>query len=75
MRDCSMVSVYPLLLFGGGSIHVDLSDGQFVLSVDDGWIRFIAASHEVCHKENLAFQPIIKLRKTLASYFQLSLVF
>jgi ATP-dependent RNA helicase DHX57 len=42
-----MVSVYPLLLFGGGGISVDLDRGNFVLSVDDGWIRFIANSHQV----------------------------
>lgn len=43
-----MVSVYPLLLFGGGNISVDLKKGNFVLSVDEGWIRFQAASHQVC---------------------------
>ena len=42
-----MVSVYPLLLFGGGHIAVDLSRGNFILSVDDGWIRFMADSHQV----------------------------
>ncbi|XP_019623182.1 PREDICTED: putative ATP-dependent RNA helicase DHX57 isoform X1 [Branchiostoma belcheri] len=47
IRDCSMVSVYPLLLFGGGSLRIDLEAGNFVISLDDGWIRFIAASHEV----------------------------
>ena len=47
VRDCTMVSVYPLLLFGGGSISIDLDRGNFVLSVDDGWIRFMAASNEV----------------------------
>ncbi|XP_035667918.1 putative ATP-dependent RNA helicase DHX57 [Branchiostoma floridae] len=47
IRDCSMVSVYPLLLFGGGNLRIDLEAGNFVISLDDGWIRFIAASHEV----------------------------
>lgn len=42
-----MVSVYPLLLFGGGQIGVDLSRGNFILSVDDGWIKFMAQSHQV----------------------------
>ncbi|KAL4238484.1 ATP-dependent RNA helicase [Mactra antiquata] len=47
IRDSTMVSVYPLLLFGGGQIGVDLSRGNFILSVDDGWIRFMAQSHQI----------------------------
>ncbi|MGH0122982.1 UNVERIFIED_CONTAM: hypothetical protein FKN15_077636 [Acipenser sinensis] len=47
IRDCSMVSVYPLVLFGGGQVKVDLQRGEFVISLDDGWICFAAASHQV----------------------------
>ncbi|KAM3858805.1 putative ATP-dependent RNA helicase DHX57 [Diretmus argenteus] len=47
IRDCSMVSIYPLVLFGGGQVNVDLHKGEFVISLDDGWIRFAAASHQV----------------------------
>ncbi|XP_066122541.1 putative ATP-dependent RNA helicase DHX57 [Saccopteryx bilineata] len=47
IRDCSMVSVYPLVLFGGGQVNVQLQRGEFVVSLDDGWIRFVAASHQV----------------------------
>lgn len=47
IRDCSMVSVYPLVLFGGGQVHIQLLKGDFVISLDDGWIRFVAASHQV----------------------------
>uniref|UniRef100_G3SQK4 Putative ATP-dependent RNA helicase DHX57 n=1 Tax=Loxodonta africana TaxID=9785 RepID=G3SQK4_LOXAF len=47
IRDCSMVSVYPLVLFGGGQVNVQLQRGEFVVSLDDGWIRFAAASHQV----------------------------
>lgn len=47
IRDCSMVSVYPLVLFGGGQVNVELHKGEFVISLDDGWIRFAAASHQV----------------------------
>jgi ATP-dependent RNA helicase DHX57 len=42
-----MVTVYPLLLFGGCAISIDLDQGDFIVSVDDGWIRFKAANHEV----------------------------
>ncbi|XP_062339112.1 putative ATP-dependent RNA helicase DHX57 isoform X2 [Osmerus eperlanus] len=47
IRDCSMVSVYALVLFGGGQVNVELQKGEFVISLDDGWIRFAAASHQV----------------------------
>ncbi|XP_066228041.1 putative ATP-dependent RNA helicase DHX57 [Saccopteryx leptura] len=47
IRNCSMVSVYPLVLFGGGQVNVQLQRGEFVVSLDDGWIRFVAASHQV----------------------------
>lgn len=47
IRDCSMVSVYPLVLFGGGQVNVELHKGEFVISLDDGWIRFAASSHQV----------------------------
>lgn len=47
IRDCSMVSVYPLVLFGGGQVSTELRRGAFVISLDDGWIQFAAASHQV----------------------------
>ncbi|KAK2896458.1 hypothetical protein Q8A67_010946 [Cirrhinus molitorella] len=47
IRDCSMVCVYPMVLFGGGQVSVELQRGQFIISLDDGWIKFAAASHEV----------------------------
>ncbi|XP_042303020.1 LOW QUALITY PROTEIN: putative ATP-dependent RNA helicase DHX57 [Sceloporus undulatus] len=47
IRDCSMVSVYPLILFGGGHVNVQLQKGAFVVSLDDGWIRFVATSYQV----------------------------
>lgn len=42
-----MVSVYPLVLFGGGQVSVELHRAAFVISLDDGWIQFAAASHQV----------------------------
>ncbi|XP_051504272.1 putative ATP-dependent RNA helicase DHX57 isoform X2 [Myxocyprinus asiaticus] len=47
IRDCSMVCVYPMVLFGGGQVSVELQRGEFIISLDDGWIKFAAASHEV----------------------------
>ncbi|XP_034148721.1 LOW QUALITY PROTEIN: putative ATP-dependent RNA helicase DHX57 [Esox lucius] len=57
IRDCSMVSVYPLVLFGGGQVSVELQRGEFVISLDDGWIRFAAASQPG--------QPVAELVKEL----------
>ena len=42
-----MVSVYPLLLFGGGNLTIDLFKSNFALSLDDGWIRFMVTTKEV----------------------------
>uniref|UniRef100_A0A8C6V6M1 Putative ATP-dependent RNA helicase DHX57 n=1 Tax=Naja naja TaxID=35670 RepID=A0A8C6V6M1_NAJNA len=47
IRDCSMVSVYPLILFGGGRVNMQLQNGAYVVSLDDGWINFVAASRQV----------------------------
>ncbi|XP_049640202.1 putative ATP-dependent RNA helicase DHX57 [Suncus etruscus] len=47
IRDCSMVSVYPLLLLGGGQVSVRLHKGEFLVSLDNGWISFSAASKQV----------------------------
>ena len=47
IRDCSMVTVYPLLLFGGANISIDMYQGDFILSVDDGWIKFLASSPQI----------------------------
>ena len=42
-----MVSVYALLLFCGDCLSVNLEKGTFVVSIDDGWIRFKASSCQV----------------------------
>ncbi|XP_058021031.1 putative ATP-dependent RNA helicase DHX57 [Ahaetulla prasina] len=47
IRECSMVSVYPLILFGGGRVNMQLQNGAYVFSLDDGWINFVAASRQV----------------------------
>ncbi|XP_022087605.1 putative ATP-dependent RNA helicase DHX57 [Acanthaster planci] len=47
IRDCSMVSVYPLLLFGGCDLSINLDRGKFIISLDEGWIRFSVATVEV----------------------------
>lgn len=43
-----MVTVYSLLLFCGDSLSLNVEKGVFVISIDDGWIRFSVASRKVC---------------------------
>ncbi|KAJ8248547.1 hypothetical protein GJAV_G00243170 [Gymnothorax javanicus] len=65
IRDCSMVSVYPLVLFGGGQVNVELHKGEFIVSLDDGWIRFAAASHQVAELlRELRYTPSDELIST-----------
>ncbi|KAM9845045.1 putative ATP-dependent RNA helicase DHX57 [Aulostomus maculatus] len=47
IRDCSPVSAYALMLFGGGKMNVELQHGQRFISLDDGWINFAAPSYQV----------------------------
>ena len=54
VRELSMVPIYPMVLFGGGDgVKVELQRGKFGLLVEDGWIKFVTASHKVaeCLKE------------------------
>ena len=66
IRDCSMVSVYPLVLFGGGQVNVQLQKGEFVVSLDDGWIRFAAASHQVRDRgsDNMKYRAFLQGTRT-----------
>ena len=41
VRDCSLVPIYSMVLFGGYSVDIELQRGQFVLSMEDGWIKFV----------------------------------
>nr|XP_019948030.1 PREDICTED: putative ATP-dependent RNA helicase DHX57 [Paralichthys olivaceus] len=47
IRDCSMVSAYALVLFGGGQVNMEVHKGECIISLDDGWIRFGATSFTV----------------------------
>jgi len=54
VRELSMVPVYPMVLFGGADgVSVELQRGNFVLSLENGWIKFGTKSHTVaeCLKE------------------------
>ena len=53
VRECSLVPVYSMVLFGGYGVDVELQRGQFVISMEDGWIKFVTFSHVIaeCLKE------------------------
>jgi len=47
VREVSMVPMYPLVLFGGTSMEVVMHRGQFVVSLEEGWMKFITDTHQI----------------------------
>ncbi|CAH2240666.1 jg8050 [Pararge aegeria aegeria] len=47
IRECSMVPKLPLVLFSGCTLTVELHNGTFIVSLEDGWIMFQVETHEV----------------------------
>ncbi|XP_052750294.1 putative ATP-dependent RNA helicase DHX57 [Galleria mellonella] len=47
IRECSMVPQLPLVLFSGRNLSVELHNGTFIVSLEDGWIMFQVEQHEV----------------------------
>ncbi|KAK0098694.1 hypothetical protein PV326_005105 [Microctonus aethiopoides] len=47
IREISVVSKLPLVLFSGYGINIEQHDGSFILSLADGWILFAVESHTV----------------------------
>ncbi|CAB0005176.1 unnamed protein product [Nesidiocoris tenuis] len=47
IRDCTMVPILPLVLFSAGALKVELNCGEFLVSIDDGWIIFNVSSNKV----------------------------
>ncbi|KAJ0176215.1 hypothetical protein K1T71_008389 [Dendrolimus kikuchii] len=47
IRECSMVPQLPLVLFSGCGLSVELHNGTFIVSLEDGWIMFQVEKHEV----------------------------
>ena len=45
VRELSMVPMYPMILFGGTGVEVLMQRGQFVVSLEKGWIKFLCQSH------------------------------
>ena len=47
IRELSMVPLFPMILFGGTGVELELQRGHFVLNLEDGWIKFVTADHKV----------------------------
>ena len=47
MVQVSMVPMYPMVLFGGTGVEVIMQRGEFVLSLENGWIKFVCESHVI----------------------------
>merc|ERR1712111_229833 len=47
VRELSMVPVYPMILFGGTGVEVMVQRGQFLISLEKGWIKFVCESHQI----------------------------
>lgn len=42
-----MVPLFPMILFGGTGVELELQRGNFVLNLEDGWIKFVTANHKI----------------------------
>lgn len=47
IREISMVSMLPLVLFSGYGLNIEQHNGTFILSLADGWIMLAVESHTV----------------------------
>lgn len=46
IRDCTMVSLLPMVLFSGGELRIEMHGGEFIILLDE-WIMIQAETHEV----------------------------
>ncbi|XP_034189503.2 putative ATP-dependent RNA helicase DHX57 isoform X1 [Osmia lignaria lignaria] len=47
IKEVSMVPLLPLILFSGYELNVELHNGIFIVSLEDGWILLSVESHRV----------------------------
>lgn len=59
VRDCSMVSMLPLVLFTGKDVTVELHRGTTVLSLEEGWIIFSVETHQVSPRIDLGRREFV----------------
>ncbi|XP_045536777.1 putative ATP-dependent RNA helicase DHX57 [Papilio machaon] len=61
IRECSMVPQLPLVLFSGCSLAVELHNGTFIVSLEDGWIMFQVENHEVAEMLKTIREELVNL--------------
>lgn len=61
IRDISMVSILPLVLFSGYGLNIEQHNGNFVLSLADGWILFAVESHTIAQLLQQMRDELVKL--------------
>ncbi|KAF0286786.1 putative ATP-dependent RNA helicase DHX57 [Amphibalanus amphitrite] len=59
IRECCMVPVYPLLLFAGDGIEVEKHGEEYIVSLDEGWIKL------TCPTQTRLWRQIAALLKEL----------
>ncbi|CAK9806163.1 Putative ATP-dependent RNA helicase DHX57 [Anthophora plagiata] len=47
IKEVSMVPILPLILFSNYELKIELHNGIFIVSLEDGWILFSVESHRV----------------------------
>lgn len=47
IKEVSMIPILSLALFSGYDLNLELYDGMFTISLEDGWILFSVESHRV----------------------------
>ncbi|XP_015111044.1 putative ATP-dependent RNA helicase DHX57 isoform X2 [Diachasma alloeum] len=61
IRDVSMVSMLPLVLFSGYGVNIEQHNGTFILSLADGWILFKVETHTVAQLLQNMRTELVKL--------------
>lgn len=61
IREISMVPMLALVLFSGYGIDIELHNGTFILSLEDGWIMFSVESHRVAQLLQCMRVELVKL--------------
>lgn len=61
IRDCTMVPLLPLILFSGSDMKIELHDGDFIISLENGWIIIKASSHDEAEMINWLRKELDKL--------------
>ena len=75
VREVSMVPMYPMVLFGGTGVDVVMQRGQFVLSLENGWIKFVCETHIIAELLKVSVQDyhIIKSLGAMLNFINIAM--